>query len=123
MSPQETDSDLPVSVQEDPAEVACYRVGDTECGSVCMDLLKEISIIFITSSIVWSQVNNREGSQPHPSTKNWIKDLLSMAPPIRTRPNFLLSISLSHQEASYLYPSESRQNENHNQRKLIKMIT
>ena len=31
--------------------------------------------------------NNREGTQPHPSTENWIKDLLSMAPPIRKRPS------------------------------------
>ena len=47
-------------------------------------LLKEVPIIFITSTIVWPQVN-REGTQPHPSTENCIKDLLSMAPPIRTR--------------------------------------
>ena len=36
------------------------------------------------------------------------------------------SVSLSHQEASiasYPYPSEGRQNENHNHRKLIKSIT
>ena len=46
--------------------------------------------------VVWS--NNREGTQTHPSTENWIKDLLSMAPPIRTRPSFP-SVSLSHQEA------------------------
>ena len=32
--------------------------------------------------------NNREGTQPHPSTENWIKDLMSMAPPSRTRPTF-----------------------------------
>ena len=30
--------------------------------------------------------NNRKGTQPHPwETEYWIKDLLSMAPPIRTR--------------------------------------
>ena len=58
------------------------------------DLLKEVAIIFITSTIVWSQVNNRWGIQPHPSTQNWIKDLLSMALPIRTRPSFPLNQSL-----------------------------
>ena len=42
------------------------------------DLLKEVTIIFITSTIVWPQVNNREGPQLYPSTENWIKDLLSM---------------------------------------------
>ena len=58
------------------------------------DLLKEVAIIFITSTIVWSQVNNREGTQLHPSTENWMKDLLSMAPGIRTRPSFPLSLSI-----------------------------
>ena len=37
------------------------------------DLLKEVAIIFITSTIVWPQVNNREGIQLHPSTENRIK--------------------------------------------------
>ena len=41
--------------------------------------------IFITSTIVWPQVNNREGTQLHPSTENWIKDLLSTTLPIRTK--------------------------------------
>ena len=41
------------------------------------DLLKEVAIIFITSTIVWPQVNSREGTQLRPSTENWIKDLLS----------------------------------------------
>jgi len=59
------------------------------------DLLKEVAIIFITSTIVWPQVNQ----QPHSSTENWVKDLLNMARPIRTRPSFP-SVSFSHQEAS-----------------------
>ena len=45
------------------------------------DLQKEVTIIFLTSTIAWPQVNNREGTQLHPSTENWIKDLLSMVPP------------------------------------------
>jgi len=32
---------------------------------------------------------NMKGTQPHLSTENWIKDLLSMAPPIRPRSRFL----------------------------------
>ena len=58
------------------------------------DLLKEVTVIFITSTMVWPWVNNREGTQPHLLTENWINDLLSMAPPIRTRPSFPLSQSL-----------------------------
>ena len=42
----------------------------------------------------WPQVNSREGTQLYLSTENWIKDLLSTAPPIRTRPSFPLSQSL-----------------------------
>ena len=34
----------------------------------------------------WS--NNREGTEPCPSTENWIKDLMNMAPPFHTRPSF-----------------------------------
>ena len=55
------------------------------------DLLKEVTIVFITSTIVWPQANSREGTQLHLSTENWIKGLLSMVPAIRTRPNFPLS--------------------------------
>ena len=65
-----------------------------------------------------------EGTQFWPSTENWIKDLLSMTqlnktqippqsvPPIRKLP-----------QASYPYPSEGRQNEKCNHRKLTKLIT
>ena len=46
-----------------------------------------------SSAIVWPQVNNREGTQPYPSTENWIKDLLNVASPIRTKLSFPLSQS------------------------------
>ena len=56
--------------------------------AVCAwDLLKEVAIIFITSTIVWVRSNNREGTQTCPSTEKWIKDLLSMAQLIRIRPS------------------------------------
>ena len=60
VTPHETDPDLPMSVQESPAEAwfgaACCRVGGTECIMCAWDLLKEVSIIFITSTIVWPEV-------------------------------------------------------------------
>ena len=58
------------------------------------DLLREVTVIFITSTIVWAQINSREGTQLQPSTENLIKDLLSVAPPIRTRPSITLSQSI-----------------------------
>ena len=73
---------------------ACCRVGGIDCSSTAWNLLKEVTIVSITSTIVWPLVNKREGTQLHPSTENWIKDLLSMAPPIRRRPSFSLSQSL-----------------------------
>ena len=59
-----------------------------------------------------------------PINRNWIKDLLSMAPPIRTRPSFPFSESLP--SGSFHKPlilMKGRQNENHNHRKLSKLIT
>ena len=60
VTPQETDPDLPVSVQESLVEAwvsgGCCRAAGTECSSASWDLLKEVAIIFITSTIVWPQV-------------------------------------------------------------------
>ena len=75
-----------------------HRGSPHSCSSTChlneVSLLKEVTIIFLTSTIVWPQVNSREGTQIHPSTENWITDILSMALPIRTRPSIPLSQSL-----------------------------
>ena len=46
-----------------------------------------------------------------------------MAQPIRTRPRFPHSQLWNLPQASYAYPSEGIQNENHSHRKLIKLIT
>ena len=97
MTPQETDPGSPVSVQESPTESwvsgGLLQGWGLPVAVHAWDVLKEVTSI-ITSTIVWPQVNSREGTQLYPSTENWIKDLLSMAPRIRTRPNFLLSQSL-----------------------------
>ena len=60
MTPQETGPDSPVSVQESLAE-AWVSDGLLQGGALsravsAWDLLKEVAIIFITSTIVLSQV-------------------------------------------------------------------
>ena len=45
------------------------RLGALSVAVHAWDLLKEVTIIFITSMIVWPGVNIREGTQPHPSTE------------------------------------------------------
>ena len=60
VTPQETDPDLSVSVwslwQRCGSVVACCRFGGLSAAVHAWALLKEVAIIFITSTIVWSQV-------------------------------------------------------------------
>ena len=58
VTPQETDPDLPMSVQESLVEArACCRAGGTERSNPCLDLSKEVQLImFINSTTVWPQV-------------------------------------------------------------------
>ena len=57
MTPKVTDLDFPVSVQEFPAEAwAAAGLGALSAGVHAWDLLKEVDIIFIISTIVWPQV-------------------------------------------------------------------
>ena len=72
--------------------VAAAGPGALSAAVRARDLSKEVTTTFITSTTV--RPANREGTQPCPSTESWIKDLLSMASPIRTRPSFALSQSL-----------------------------
>ena len=68
---QETDPDLPVSVQESPVEAVGWWWPAAGSRALCTavhggDLLKEAAIIFITSTIVWSQVK-QQGEKTAPS--------------------------------------------------------
>ena len=69
VTPQETDPDLPVVSRNlwlrHGLAVACCRVGGTECGSA-WDLLKELTIIFINSATVRSQVKQQGGNTAQP---------------------------------------------------------
>ena len=90
MTPQEMDPDVPVSVQESPAEVSVdgglLQGRGTECRSV-----SPLSSFF-HHSLASGQTSGREHS---PKTENWSKDLQSMTLHIRTRPSFPHSQSLT----------------------------
>ena len=73
--------------------VASCRVRGTECGSVCMGPFEGGNhyLHYLHHSLASGQTTGREHS---PSTENWIKYLVSMTPPIRTRSSFPHSQSL-----------------------------
>ena len=59
MTPQETEPDLPVSVQESLVVGQRWPAAGSGAPSVAVrawDLLKEVAIIFITSTITWPQI-------------------------------------------------------------------
>ena len=74
--PQETDQDLPVSVQESLAEswvsgglLLTRSTAGLEALSEAVhawDLLKEVAIFFITFTIVWFQVKQQGGNTAPP---------------------------------------------------------
>ena len=100
MTPQETDPDLPVSVQGVSSRGVGQQWSTAESGTLSKTvrekvLLKEVAFTAstpTTGSMLF-------GTQPCPLIENCIKDLLSIALPIRTKPD-TPTASLSHQEAS-----------------------
>ena len=90
--------DLPASVQESRAETwagsGLLQARGTECGSECRGPFEggRHYLHYLHHSLVSGQTTGRE--QPCPSIENWIKDLLSMIPLIRTSPSFPHSQSL-----------------------------
>ena len=70
---------LPVGVWDSPAKVRVsggllQGWGALTVAIHAWDLLREVTIIFFTSTIVWPKVNNKEGTQLYTSIENWIKD-------------------------------------------------
>ena len=63
-------------------------LGELSTAVRARDLLKEATIIFISSTIVCPQVKYQGGNKPHPSIDNCIKDLLSMALPQQNKTQF-----------------------------------
>ena len=93
--PQETEPDLPVSVQETLAEVwvggGLLQGWGTECSSACMGPFEggPHYLHCLHHSLASGQTTG--GNTARLITKNWIKDL----PPIRTKPSFPLSQSFT----------------------------
>ena len=77
MTPQETDPDLPVSVQESGEGVGrrwpAAGSGALRVIDRAPDLLKEVAIIFMISTIVWSQVKQQQGNNPTHQQKIGLK--------------------------------------------------
>ena len=75
MTPQETEPDLPVSVQESLAEawvnMACCRVGALNTTVHAQILLKEVAIVFITLTIIWPQAKQQGGNSALPINRKW----------------------------------------------------
>ena len=57
MTPQKTDPDFPMSIQESLAEAwvsgGLLQVGALSVAVCAWDFLKKVALIFITSTIVW----------------------------------------------------------------------
>ena len=70
MTPEETDSDVPMSFEESLVEVwvsgGPAGLGALSAAVPAWDLLKEVAIIFIISTIVWSQVKQEGGNTALP---------------------------------------------------------
>ena len=75
VTPQATDPDLSVSIQESGGGVGrqwpAVGSGALNATVPAHDLLKEITIIFITPTIVWSQVKQQGGNRALPINRKW----------------------------------------------------
>ena len=74
--------------------MACCRVRGTDYNSACTNPLEGDCHYLHYPFHSLARGQPTEGTQPCPSLENWIKDLLSMAPPIRTKLSFSHSQSL-----------------------------
>ena len=117
VAPQKTDPDVPVSVQESLTEVwvdsgLLQGQGDWIPQCLHKTFWRRSPLSSLPPPLFGLRSNNREGTQPRASAESWIKDLLNMAPPIRTRPIFLQCQSLLswsfHKSLPFIHHSADR---------------
>ena len=100
MTPQETDSDLPMSVQQSPVVARWWpaaELGSLSAEVSARDLLEEVAIIFITSAVVWPQVKQQGGNSPAHQWKTGWKTYGARPQPSEQDPVYS-SVHLCHQE-------------------------
>ena len=122
VTPEETESDLPVSVQESPVEawVDSGLLGDQGHGIQQCRELQSAGLSPFEGSHNYCHYpchrdregGNRKETQPHPLTENWIKDLLTWSHP--SDPDFPTPVHLIRKLPQASYPYEGRQNKNYN---------
>ena len=66
--------------------VACHGVGALDTPVLAQSIGRTLPLLPLPLPYFGLRANYREGTQPNPSRKNWIKDLQSMAPLIKARP-------------------------------------
>ena len=128
VTPQETEPDLPVSVQASPVEAwveSGLLLGHRHWmqKSWHKPFWRRSLLLPLLLPTFGLRANYKEGTQPHPTTENWIKGLLGMALPIRARPsqslpsgNFhsLLSLSIRGQTEWKLQSQKTNQTDSLN---------
>ena len=117
VTPQETDTDWPVHACESLGEARVdsglpqgQRHWQQQSWEASISLFEGVPITTLPLPQFGLRLTYREGTKPHPSAENWIKDLLSMALTTRTRPSFHQSVPPIRKlaQASYPQPPEGR---------------
>ena len=101
MTPKETVLDLPVGVWESPVKMwvggGLLQGWGQDCSNTCMGSFEGSHhyLNYLHHSLAPGKGGRDQGGNTAPPiNKNWIKDLLSTALPIRTRPSVPLSQSI-----------------------------
>ena len=103
-------------------------LGTLQCSAAvpAWNSLKDVPLSSLPPPQFGLRSNNREGTQPCPSTENQDERYTEHGPTHQNKTQFppqSVSPIRKFPRASYPFPSEDRQTENHNHRKLNNLIT